>query len=152
LPGAGGQPGVAPVEPDRASTGALRRRGRGAQHAGQVAAANAVPDHDAVGPGHTVEAKQLLATAARHAADIRANLDWDTRRVHPTLAAHLLAAPFNNINRYELGTPWRFATRRSSPMLVSPVPVLPSRCSQSAPNSGRCVRLSAPQELQFEGR
>jgi SAM-dependent methyltransferase len=55
------------------------------------------------GPGHTVEAKQLLATAARQVADIRADLDWDTRRFHPTVAAHLLGAPFNNIDRYELG-------------------------------------------------
>jgi hypothetical protein len=55
------------------------------------------------GPGHTIEAKQLLAAAARRVASIHVNLDWDTRRFHPTAAAHLLHAAFDNVDLYEVG-------------------------------------------------
>jgi SAM-dependent methyltransferase len=55
------------------------------------------------GPGHTIQAKQLLATAAHRVAGVQVDLDWDTRRFNPAAAANLLRIFFDDVDMYELG-------------------------------------------------
>lgn len=55
------------------------------------------------GPGHTVEAKQILAEAARRVTDIDVELDWDSLRFHPEAARDLLTTAFDEVEVHELG-------------------------------------------------
>jgi ubiquinone/menaquinone biosynthesis C-methylase UbiE len=55
------------------------------------------------GPGHTAEAKQILAKAARQVTDIDVDLNWDTLRFHPQAARELLTTAFDEVDLHELG-------------------------------------------------
>jgi SAM-dependent methyltransferase len=55
------------------------------------------------GPGHTAEAKRILAEAARQVADIDVDRDWDTVRFHPEAAKDLLTTAFDEVDLHELG-------------------------------------------------
>jgi SAM-dependent methyltransferase len=55
------------------------------------------------GPGHTAEAKQILAKAARRVTDIDVELNWDTLRFHPEAARELLITAFDEVDLHELG-------------------------------------------------
>ncbi|HEX5996794.1 MAG TPA: class I SAM-dependent methyltransferase [Jiangellales bacterium] len=55
------------------------------------------------GSGHTVEAKRILATAARAVTGMDVDLDWDTRRFDPVLANRLLGTAFDEVDLHELG-------------------------------------------------
>lgn len=54
------------------------------------------------GPGHTVEAKGILAKAVRQVTGMDVDLNWDTRRFDPAVARHLLAAAFDDVELHEL--------------------------------------------------
>lgn len=55
------------------------------------------------GPGHTAEAKAILASAARRVAGIDVDPNWDTRRIDPEAAKDLLATAFDHIELHQLG-------------------------------------------------
>ncbi len=55
------------------------------------------------GAGHTIQARQLLATAADQVAGLDVGLDLDTRRFDPTVARSVLGAAFGACDIHELG-------------------------------------------------
>jgi SAM-dependent methyltransferase len=52
--------------------------------------------------GHTIEARQLLATAADQVAALDVGLDLDTRRFDPTVARALFGAAFTHLDVHEM--------------------------------------------------
>lgn len=54
------------------------------------------------GPGHTAQAKAILARAAARVAGIDADRQWDSRRFSPAIARELLATVFDDVDVHEL--------------------------------------------------